>query len=451
MGTPGGSLLVNPINNHALKIVGSNLDKENTPNIHYGKAVVEPAKHNAKGNRLGDPNVKARITTHNGMPAVIFKASDYYGVMAEECKYTIIGKFLRSRPNIERIRSVFAEKNLLKGDAKIGAYDFRTVFIDVTNDEDCKSVRYRRSMDVDGMVMWLQKWSSDFKSEEDSPKVPIWVLLPELPFHCHTWYYIRQILTPVEVPLSMDIATDYRTRPCMVKVRVEVDLTKPLIQSIWMGSEGEANPLKDSESNNFHKSTRGDTDGSKGIKDQPITQDQTPSLPMKNSGNKCRELMVEENTENEETSDSSRYSGQEVEQEEVYDRGDQIKEDGNKAGKIGHTTIIYPLSSIDTEVKNQPPIQIVVDLFSSEHNRADKQNTTKGEITIAPPDSNSYSEKDNSKIHSEDGIEESEEWMPGDRGRSRQRKIGRISREKCTSSHRGKEQKLANQALVFHD
>lgn len=85
---------------------------------------------------MGDPSVKARVSTHNGIPAVIFKASDYYGVMAKECKYTIIGKFLRTRPNIERIRSIFAEKVSIKGEAKIGVYDFRTVFIDVTNEED---------------------------------------------------------------------------------------------------------------------------------------------------------------------------------------------------------------------------------------------------------------------------------------------------------------------------
>ncbi|MCD7470385.1 hypothetical protein HAX54_010185 [Datura stramonium] len=35
---------------------------------------------------MGDPNVKARITTHNGIPAVIFKSNDYYGAMAEECR-----------------------------------------------------------------------------------------------------------------------------------------------------------------------------------------------------------------------------------------------------------------------------------------------------------------------------------------------------------------------------
>ncbi|XP_075075277.1 uncharacterized protein LOC142162671 [Nicotiana tabacum] len=164
--------------------------------------------------------------------------------MTEECKYTIIGKFLRTRPNIERIRSIFAKKVSIKGEAKIGVYDFRTVFIDVTNEKDCKTVWFRRSIEIDGMVMWLQKWSPNFKPEEDSPIVPIWFLLLGLPFHCHTWNYVKKILGPLGVPLSMDIATNYRTRPGMAKVRVKVDLTKPLVNSIWVGQEEETYPLK---------------------------------------------------------------------------------------------------------------------------------------------------------------------------------------------------------------
>ncbi|MCD9640936.1 hypothetical protein HAX54_026693 [Datura stramonium] len=46
------------------------------------------------------------------------------------------------------------------------------------------------------------------------------------------------------IPLSMDSATDHRTRPSMVKVRVEVDLTKPKINTISVGSEDEGSPLK---------------------------------------------------------------------------------------------------------------------------------------------------------------------------------------------------------------
>ncbi|OIT22231.1 hypothetical protein A4A49_61139, partial [Nicotiana attenuata] len=66
-------------------------------------------------------------------------------------RYTIIGKFLTNRPNIKRIRSVFAERVSLKGDVKIGVYDFRIVFIDVRNDDGCKIVWFKRPIEVDSL------------------------------------------------------------------------------------------------------------------------------------------------------------------------------------------------------------------------------------------------------------------------------------------------------------
>ncbi|XP_060182548.1 uncharacterized protein LOC132612262 [Lycium barbarum] len=48
----------------------------------------------------------------------------------------------------------------------------------------------------------------------------------------------------VGTPLSMDMATENRTRPSMAKVRVEVDLNKPKIDSVWIGIEDEDCPLK---------------------------------------------------------------------------------------------------------------------------------------------------------------------------------------------------------------
>nr|XP_033516369.1 uncharacterized protein LOC104112999 [Nicotiana tomentosiformis] len=163
--------------------------------------------------------------------------------MAEECRLTIVGKFLRTRPQIEKIRSKFAEKISTKGNVKIGVYDYRTVFLDFTNEDDFKSVWFKRSIEIEGQIMSLEKWTPDFKPDVDSPIVPVWVLLPELSFHCHTWHYVKQIAGPIGTPLSMDIATDYRTRPNIAKVRVEVDLTKPKLNSIWVGSEDEQSPL----------------------------------------------------------------------------------------------------------------------------------------------------------------------------------------------------------------
>lgn len=58
-----------------------------------------------------DPeSVKAIHKTHNGMPTVLyFKASNYYGIIAVECMHTIVGRFLRPRHQIDRLRSKFKE------------------------------------------------------------------------------------------------------------------------------------------------------------------------------------------------------------------------------------------------------------------------------------------------------------------------------------------------------
>ncbi|XP_060211766.1 uncharacterized protein LOC132639331 [Lycium barbarum] len=111
-------------------------------------------------------------------------------------------------------------------------------------EEDFKAVWYKRSIEIDEQVMWLEKWTPEFKPDEDSPIVLVWVLLPGLPFHLHTWNYVKQVVAPIGTPLTMDAATENRTRPSMAKVRVEVNLTKTKLNSIFVGTEDENCPRK---------------------------------------------------------------------------------------------------------------------------------------------------------------------------------------------------------------
>ncbi|XP_059302160.1 uncharacterized protein LOC132054115 [Lycium ferocissimum] len=115
-------------------------------------------------------------------------------------------------------------------------------------EEDFKAVWYKRSIEIDEQVMWLEKWAPEFKPDEDSPIVPVWVLLPGLPFHLHTWNYVKQVVAAIGTPLTMDAATENRTRPSMAKVRVEVNLTKTKLTSIFVGTEDENCPQKVEES-----------------------------------------------------------------------------------------------------------------------------------------------------------------------------------------------------------
>ncbi|KAH0642541.1 hypothetical protein KY290_034122 [Solanum tuberosum] len=87
---------------------------------------------------------------------------------------------------------------------KIGVYDTYNIFLDFTNEEDSNSIWYKRVIEFEGQQIWLQKWTPDFKPEKDLPIAPIWVLLPNLPFHLHTWAYIKQIVSNVGTPLEMN-------------------------------------------------------------------------------------------------------------------------------------------------------------------------------------------------------------------------------------------------------
>lgn len=123
-------------------------------------------------------------------------------------------------------------------------YDNFNVFLDFNNDEDYNLVWFRRVIDIEGLQMWFQKWTPDFKPEEDLPIVPVWVLLPRLPYHMHSWSYIQQIASTIGTPLELDATTKARTRPSMAKVRVEVDLLRSLPTSIWVGREDEVSAMK---------------------------------------------------------------------------------------------------------------------------------------------------------------------------------------------------------------
>ncbi|XP_059281415.1 uncharacterized protein LOC132035126 [Lycium ferocissimum] len=244
MGTPKSPEKARLVDNPQGEGSGKAFANENQQKINYAMAIQNPAIPNPSHSQFGNPEVKARSTIHNGVPAVLFKAKDYYELMALEFKYMLVGKFIKTRPQLDKIRSKFAEKISIKGTCKIGAFNYRTVFLDFDKEEDFKNVWYRRSVEIERQVMWFEKWSPHSKPDEDSPIVPVWVLLPELPFHCHSWNYIKQIVRPAWIPLSSDLATDHRTRPSMAKVRLEVDLTKPKVTSIFVGVEEDSSSLK---------------------------------------------------------------------------------------------------------------------------------------------------------------------------------------------------------------
>ncbi|KAG5570406.1 hypothetical protein H5410_060172 [Solanum commersonii] len=80
--------------------------------------------------------------------------------------------------------------------------------------------------------MKIMKWSTTFKPNSDHSLAPVWVNLPDLKWHLFEWDAICRILEPIGTPLLLDKATLTKTRPTIAKVKVEIDLTKPLIDEV---------------------------------------------------------------------------------------------------------------------------------------------------------------------------------------------------------------------------
>lgn len=121
MGTPGASIPARLIEKNIVN-GGENTTAEGIvqePN--YSKAIQSPAIASPNNHRFGNPDVKASYSTHKSILAIIFKASNYYGTMTEECKLTLVGKLIRTRPQIEKIRSKFAEKITVTGSRPRGS------------------------------------------------------------------------------------------------------------------------------------------------------------------------------------------------------------------------------------------------------------------------------------------------------------------------------------------
>ncbi|KAH0768928.1 hypothetical protein KY290_012909 [Solanum tuberosum] len=183
--------------------------------------------------------VPPRHTTKQGQPAVIYDMDDFMNKLTVDCKYTLVGKFSNTMPKIELIRKSFILQTQLNGGVNIAHYNARHVFIDLDNELDYNTVWTQQRMTIEGKLMRIQAWTPTFRPEEETPIVPIWVLLPGLPWHCFKKEFITPLLESVGKVLYLDTASIKRTTASMAKVKVQVDLTKARPRHIWIGLDDE--------------------------------------------------------------------------------------------------------------------------------------------------------------------------------------------------------------------
>lgn len=75
----------------------------------------------------------------------------------------------------------------------------------------------------------------------ETPLIPVWVVLPELPWYCYFIEVVAPLLFPIGKALYLDLTTYKKTRESVAKVKVQIDLTKVRTQHVWMGYDEDKN------------------------------------------------------------------------------------------------------------------------------------------------------------------------------------------------------------------
>ncbi|KAH0748056.1 hypothetical protein KY290_027288 [Solanum tuberosum] len=145
--------------------------------------------------------------THLGKPAVFFSAQDYFVNLAEQCKLTIVEKFVKTTPSMEEIRKAFATRYHLKEPVKVAYFNNRHVYLDFANEVDYNHILFKNYIHIGDSPMKVLKWSPDFKPEEETPIAHVWILIHQLPWHLFRWDVVSRMLSYVGTVVAPDMAT----------------------------------------------------------------------------------------------------------------------------------------------------------------------------------------------------------------------------------------------------
>ncbi|XP_058782465.1 uncharacterized protein LOC131656921 [Vicia villosa] len=84
-----------------------------------------------------------------------------------------------------------------------------------------------------GKPLFIKYWTIDFELKADLLSVlPLWITLPNLPLHLWGKKSISKITSAIGKPITTDECTARKLRISYARVLVEVDITKPMKESV---------------------------------------------------------------------------------------------------------------------------------------------------------------------------------------------------------------------------
>uniref|UniRef100_A0A7N0V349 DUF4283 domain-containing protein n=1 Tax=Kalanchoe fedtschenkoi TaxID=63787 RepID=A0A7N0V349_KALFE len=183
----------------------------------------------------GVPLRGRQVQLKEGAPLIVF-ANNELNMAFRSMDFALIIKFSPSRPRVGEISEHIKQSWRMETRPYVGALDGKHALVICGSERDAVEGLTSESRRMGSTLFRIFRWSPDFSLNAKPPSVAVWVKLHGLDPCFFRVSFLKEICRGVGRFLKVDDQTLALANPATASVCVEVDMARPLVQGLWVGS-----------------------------------------------------------------------------------------------------------------------------------------------------------------------------------------------------------------------
>ncbi|KAL0324719.1 UNVERIFIED_CONTAM: hypothetical protein Scaly_2439000 [Sesamum calycinum] len=157
--------------------------------------------------------------------------------LAAPYRFSLVGKFSHGAPLYSLMHQLITRLGI-QGTFIVSMVNAKHTLISLSSESDYPCLWLRRIWFLQDFPMRIFKWTPTFTPTQESSVALIWVCFPELPAHLFRNETLFSVASMVGSPLQIDALTLNKSKLSQVRVCVEIDLLKPIIEDFDLHING---------------------------------------------------------------------------------------------------------------------------------------------------------------------------------------------------------------------
>lgn len=184
------------------------------------------------------PLASRPITYVNNMPALILTSFEE-DELRKQRENTLIMKFSAGMPNMYEIRCHIHSEWGLDQPPAVGVIDKRHITLHMASPADTKRALACTTNKIKTSMFRLFRWTPDFEIGKDSSLTAVWVKMYDLPLHYYNESSLYRLGSMLGTVLRVHPTTIRLAQQGYVKVCIELDVSKPFTDKLWIGTSND--------------------------------------------------------------------------------------------------------------------------------------------------------------------------------------------------------------------